>query len=94
MQVTIAPFDDPDTPSVYANMTGVGTTGHDVVVLFAQAVPLGGSPLANKVTLKPLLRVTMSPEAARHLVGQLGDQLRRRDEALARHREALSEKAT
>jgi hypothetical protein len=75
-KVSIGPFDHPDAEDHYANMTGVGITRSEVVLVFGQIFPeairsVDGGPFR----LTPRLRVTLPVAGAQNLLSQLTQQL-------------------
>jgi hypothetical protein len=76
-QVTfnIAPIGDPGAQDFYGNLTGVGTTPTDIVLVFAQLVPEAKMPDADAIDIRPKVRITLPPAAAARLREQLEQQL-------------------
>jgi hypothetical protein len=81
VQVTIKlePFYDPDAADYYANMVAVGSTVFEVVLAFSQVLPDQVKRGDSEVAIRPQLRVTLPPEAARRLLSNLSRQLELRD---------------
>jgi hypothetical protein len=73
--INIAPIGDPDAEDYYGNLTGVGTTPTDIVLVFAQLVPEAKMPDADVIEVRPRVRITLPPAAAARLREQLEQQL-------------------
>jgi len=83
----VTPFDDPEAADFYANVTGVGNTPLEVVLVFSQLLPEAAVSQLGVVALRPKLRVSLPSSAAKVLLRQLSEMLEQRvqlDEELSR----------
>ena len=74
----ITPFDAPEAADFYANVTGVGNSALEVVLVFAQLLPEAAVSGLGVVAVPPKLRVSLPPTAAKVLLDQLSQQLEQR----------------
>ena len=81
VEVTIKldPFYDPDAADYYANMVAVGSTAFEVILAFSQVFPDQVKRGDSEVAIRPQLRVTLPPAAARRLLSDLSRQLKLRE---------------
>jgi hypothetical protein len=70
----ITPFDAPEAADFYANVTGVGNTALEVVLVFSQLLPEASVSGLGVVAVRPKLRVSLPPSAAKVLLDQLTQQ--------------------
>ena len=77
----VEPFDSPGAADYYANLTGVGCTPSEIVLVFAQALP-GRQGTEEVMSVAPKVRVSLTPSAASKLLEQLS-------EIIGLHRTAL-----
>ena len=83
VHVRVTPVDAPEASEYYANVTGVGITQSDLVMLFARMLPLEVAPDRGEIQVEPHLRVIMPVSAAQNLVRQLQEQLGKHREVMA-----------
>ncbi len=79
MKVNLRPFEHPDADDYYANLTGVATMQHEIILLFGRVLPLASAPESGEMDTPPQVRVTLATETARSLLEQLRMQLDARD---------------
>ena len=77
--IHLRPFEDPGAQDYYMNLTGVVNMQHEVILMFARALPVTRVPKSREVNVAPQLRVALPCEAARHLLAQLTQQIELRD---------------
>jgi hypothetical protein len=75
VQFRVTPFDAAEAQDFYANLTGVGNSVAEMVLVFAQAYPEPKLSEGEPIRVAPKVRVTLPVEAARNLLRQLTDQL-------------------
>ncbi len=76
VQIELGPFDSSEAEDFYGNLTGVGCTQHDVVLVFGRAFPgMQLMPDKEKYQVRPSVRISMSHLAAGILHKQLGEEL-------------------
>ncbi len=81
IRVKVTPIDSPDAEEYYANITGVGMTQADFVLLFGRMLPPDQSR-AGDIQIKPRVRILIPLFAARHLVRQLQEQINKHIELI------------
>jgi len=79
MTIHVRPFDAPEAQDYYMNLTGVVNTQHEVILMFARALPPTDIPKGDELSVAPALRVAIPAAAARHLLGQLKQMLELRE---------------
>ncbi len=77
--VHLAPWDAPEAQDYYMNLTGVANMQHELILMFARALPLMAVPESGEITIAPALRVAIPAAAGRQLVSQLEQMLELRD---------------
>ncbi len=75
VRVHLRPYDDPDAEDYHGNLTAVGVTQDEVVLMFGRMLPSATPPDSGEMEFPPQLRVTVPIRIARNLLGQLGQQL-------------------
>jgi hypothetical protein len=93
MSMRLAPFDAPGAQDYYMNLTGVLSTPHEIVLMFAKLIPPMAAPEGGEVVLPPALRVTLPVAAGRRLAEQLTQMLDARERRAAERNPEESEDA-
>jgi len=95
LTIHLAPWDAPEAQDYYMNLTGVANTQHEVILMFARALPPTTVPESGVINLAPALRVAIPAAAGRHLLAQLEQMLELRErQAAQRNREESGDAGT